>query len=162
MNRFLLHATIRNPRAWKTALTRKALLECSPFSKLGKNGNKPHRSIIMREILTNQIGNDFTVTKALIRSRYGGSISEREDISLIYKTYLSLSEYPPCSFHQRRVISPAFSIKYLNSLEPLFKSCTQVFTRKIYNTILEGERTGKPAVLDLYLMMQNLALVCFG
>ncbi|RUS16985.1 cytochrome P450 [Endogone sp. FLAS-F59071] len=63
---------------------------------------------------------------------------------------------------KRRVVSPAFSIKYLNSLEPLFKSCTQVFTRKIYDTILEGERTGEPAVLDLYLMMQNLALDIIG
>ncbi|RUP46945.1 cytochrome P450 [Jimgerdemannia flammicorona] len=134
--------------------------------KLGIRGAK--------QLLTSTFQKKILVTRDDPKPKSIENITFKDGVTALFTVQYAMLHILSRSFHelqvpirslqslpapQRRVVSPAFSIKYLNSLEPLFKSCTQVFARKIYEAIRESERTGKPAVVDVYLMLQNLALV---
>lgn len=57
---------------------------------------------------------------------------------------------------KRRLISPGFSISYLNGLEPLMKDCLGVFERCLN---AEVEKGGGYAVIDMNQMIGNLTSV---
>ncbi|KAI8882446.1 cytochrome P450 [Backusella circina FSU 941] len=67
-------------------------------------------------------------------------------------------------FHKqrRRIISPAFSIKYLNSLEPFMTSVTQTLLDKIGRDIQATQDQEGYGVTDIWVLMQCLALDVIG
>ncbi|KAI8144332.1 cytochrome P450 [Fennellomyces sp. T-0311] len=67
-------------------------------------------------------------------------------------------------FHKqrRRVVSPAFSIKYLNSLEPYMQTTTESFVKRIDNDISETKRADGYGQVDVWILLQYLALDIIG
>ncbi|RUP51560.1 cytochrome P450 [Jimgerdemannia flammicorona] len=65
-------------------------------------------------------------------------------------------------FHKqrRRILSPAFSISYLNSLEPYIFQATESLVRKLRAEISVG--TNERAVVDIWNLLQRLALDIIG
>ncbi|KAG0239324.1 hypothetical protein BGW41_007809 [Actinomortierella wolfii] len=68
--------------------------------------------------------------------------------------------------HQRRLISPAFNLQYLRSLEPIIRKCTQVFLAKIDST-LEDPSSVKDSTLpqgyvDMYTLLNRLSFDVIG
>ena len=59
---------------------------------------------------------------------------------------------------QRRLLAPAFSIKYIQSLEPFMAMCIRNLNDKIDSLIQESSSTDG-AVIDLYRMLINTTLV---
>ncbi|KAI7861163.1 cytochrome P450 [Circinella umbellata] len=68
------------------------------------------------------------------------------------------------SFHKqrRRVISPAFSIKYLNSLEPYMLTTTENFIKRIDQDIEKTKRSDGYGKVDVWILLQYLALDIIG
>ncbi|KAG2187650.1 hypothetical protein INT44_005340 [Umbelopsis vinacea] len=65
--------------------------------------------------------------------------------------------------HTRRVISPAFSIRYLAGLEPLLESVIDDMVAKVEGDISAAEASGNPeAVIDLWHLTQAVALDAMG
>ncbi|CAG8470876.1 6455_t:CDS:10 [Paraglomus occultum] len=67
------------------------------------------------------------------------------------------------AFHKerRRLLAPAFSIKYIRSLEPYMSMCIRNLNDKIDSLIQENSPTDG-AVIDLYRMMVNTTLDSIG
>ena len=57
---------------------------------------------------------------------------------------------------QRRLLSPGFSISYLNALEPIVKECVKVFEEWLDNECAKGNGY---TVIDISNMMGNLSFV---
>lgn len=65
--------------------------------------------------------------------------------------------------HTRRVISPAFSIRYLAGLEPLLESVIDDMVEKVEGDIDAAEGSGSSqAVIDLWHLTQAVALDAMG
>jgi benzoate 4-monooxygenase len=65
--------------------------------------------------------------------------------------------------HTRRVISPAFSIRYLAGLEPLLESVIDDMVEKVEGDVNAAEASGNPqAVVDLWHLTQAVALDAMG
>ncbi|CAG8590832.1 10618_t:CDS:2 [Paraglomus brasilianum] len=66
-------------------------------------------------------------------------------------------------FHKgrRRLLSPAFSSKYVSSLEPLMHSCVQALLQKIHDTIISNG-SEKPARINIYQWVQATAIDVIG
>ncbi|KAI8096496.1 cytochrome P450 [Halteromyces radiatus] len=62
--------------------------------------------------------------------------------------------------HIRRLISPAFSIKYLNSLEDHMHDMLQNLLDKVYSKV--GDHPEQGAVVDIWKLWQHLALDVIG
>lgn len=65
-------------------------------------------------------------------------------------------------FLKRRVVSPAFSIKYLNSLEPFMDKTLQSFIQKIDKDIKATRNQDGYGNVDLWVLFQCLALDIIG
>ncbi|KAI9255174.1 cytochrome P450 [Phascolomyces articulosus] len=67
-------------------------------------------------------------------------------------------------FHKqrRRVISPAFSVKYLNSLEPYMLGTTENFIQRIDRDIEKTKRDDGYGKVDIWILLQYLALDIIG
>ncbi|KAI9499051.1 cytochrome P450 [Zychaea mexicana] len=67
-------------------------------------------------------------------------------------------------FHKqrRRVISPAFSVKYLNSLEPYMLKTTESFIGRIDKDIANTNRGDGFGQVDVWILLQYLALDIIG
>jgi len=57
---------------------------------------------------------------------------------------------------QRRLLSPGFSVSYLNGLEPLMQECIQDFEKFLD---VECEKGNGTAVIDMQGMLSNLTFV---
>ncbi|KAI9028880.1 cytochrome P450 [Phycomyces nitens] len=68
------------------------------------------------------------------------------------------------SYHKnnRRMFSPAFSVKYINSIEPIMRTCTETMARKIDSEIKRTKGDGEFGTVDLWLLFQCLALDVIG
>ncbi|KAI8144337.1 cytochrome P450 [Fennellomyces sp. T-0311] len=68
------------------------------------------------------------------------------------------------AFHKqrRRVISPAFSVKYLNSLETYMLSTAEAFIRRIDSDIEKTKDENGYGVVDIWILLQYLALDIIG
>ncbi|CAG8496385.1 862_t:CDS:2 [Paraglomus occultum] len=66
-------------------------------------------------------------------------------------------------FHKvrRRLLSPAFTSKYISSLEPLMRSCIQVLVQKIRDTVITNG-SEKPARINIYQWIQATAIDVIG
>lgn len=65
--------------------------------------------------------------------------------------------------HTRRVISPAFSIRYLAGLEPLLESVIDDMVEKVEGDVTAAEASGNSqAVIDLWHLTQAVALDAMG
>lgn len=56
-------------------------------------------------------------------------------------------------------MSPAFSVKYLNSLEPYMIDMTEAFLRRMDNDIEKTRGSGDYGIVDIWALLQYLALV---
>ncbi|KAI8065565.1 cytochrome P450 [Gongronella butleri] len=67
-------------------------------------------------------------------------------------------------FHRqrRRIVSPAFSIKYLNSLEPFMDDCLRAMLTRLDNEIDASPRADGYVTIDLWKMLGMLALDIIG
>ncbi|CAO3590494.1 unnamed protein product [Absidia cylindrospora] len=69
------------------------------------------------------------------------------------------------TFHKqlRRVVSPAFAVKYLNSLETFMDSCTEAFINRIDKDI-ESSKDGSDGfgTVDIWMLLGSLALDIIG
>ncbi|KAI7905069.1 cytochrome P450 [Cokeromyces recurvatus] len=67
-------------------------------------------------------------------------------------------------FHKnrRRLVSPAFSIKYLSSLEPFMASVMNTFINKINQEIDESTNEEGYAVIDIWCLLQHVAFDIIG
>ncbi|KAI9255171.1 cytochrome P450 [Phascolomyces articulosus] len=67
-------------------------------------------------------------------------------------------------FHKqrRRIISPAFSVKYLNSLEGYMRETTQSFIDRIDRDINETKNENGYGQVDIWILLQYLALDIIG
>ncbi|KAI8982259.1 cytochrome P450 [Mycotypha africana] len=63
---------------------------------------------------------------------------------------------------RRRIVSPAFSIKYLNSLEPFMVSVTESLIKKLDADIAASLDEAKYGTVDIWNMVQRLALDVIG
>ncbi|KAI9499050.1 cytochrome P450 [Zychaea mexicana] len=68
------------------------------------------------------------------------------------------------AFHKqrRRVISPAFSVKYLNSLETYMRGTTQAFIERIDRDIEQTQNDKGYGQVDIWILLQYLALDIIG
>lgn len=60
------------------------------------------------------------------------------------------------TLRQRRLLSPGFSISYLNGLEPLMLQCVLAFVETLDSRCADGKGS---AFVDMYGMMGNLTSV---
>ncbi|KAI9499056.1 cytochrome P450 [Zychaea mexicana] len=67
-------------------------------------------------------------------------------------------------FHKqrRRVVSPAFSVKYLNSLEPYMLNTADTFIRSIDREITNSKRSDGYGQVDIWILLHYLALDIIG
>jgi cytochrome P450 len=66
-------------------------------------------------------------------------------------------------FHKkrRRILSPAFSVLYISSMEPLMHTATERVILKIKDEILKANAEGHEfAEIDLWRILQHFAIVC--
>ncbi|CAO0800979.1 unnamed protein product [Mucor circinelloides] len=63
---------------------------------------------------------------------------------------------------RRRVVSPAFSIKYLNSLEPFMTTVTESLIHKIDSEIAQDHDDLNYGTVDIWSLVQRLALDVIG
>ncbi|KAI8062339.1 cytochrome P450 [Gilbertella persicaria] len=63
---------------------------------------------------------------------------------------------------RRRIVSPAFSIKYLNSMEPFMTSVTESLINKVDKEIMEEHDQEGYGAVDIWSLMQRLALDVIG
>ncbi|CAG8472742.1 11680_t:CDS:2 [Paraglomus brasilianum] len=67
------------------------------------------------------------------------------------------------TFHKtrKRLLSPAFSVKYTSSLEPFMHSCVQTLVGIIHNTVMNNS-SEKPTTVNLYQYVQAAAFDIIG
>ncbi|KAL0075764.1 cytochrome P450 CYP5313 [Phycomyces blakesleeanus] len=65
-------------------------------------------------------------------------------------------------FHKQRAISPAFSIKYIKSLEPLFETVTDDFIKRINREIAANKQDTDFATVDIWWLLRCLAFDIIG
>ncbi|KAG2203174.1 hypothetical protein INT46_008932 [Mucor plumbeus] len=63
---------------------------------------------------------------------------------------------------RRRIVSPAFSIKYLNSMEPFMTTVTETLVHKIDSEIAQGHDESNYGTIDIWSLVQRLALDVIG
>jgi cytochrome P450 len=89
-------------------------------------------------------------------------ITERDKAAYRQKVrhalFVVISPYPSrrLTMRQRRLLSPGFSISYLNGLEPLMLQCVQAFIETLDSRCADVKGS---AVVDMYAMMSNLTSV---
>ncbi|KAL0093833.1 cytochrome P450 [Phycomyces blakesleeanus] len=64
--------------------------------------------------------------------------------------------------NNRRMYSPAFSVKYINSIEPIMRSCTEIMAQKINSDIERTKGDGEYGTVDVWYLFQCLALDVIG
>ncbi|KAI8364059.1 cytochrome P450 [Blakeslea trispora] len=63
---------------------------------------------------------------------------------------------------RRRIVSPAFSIKYLNSMEPFMTSITESLIKKVEKEVEADHDAEGYGAVDIWSLMQRLALDVIG
>ncbi|CAG8511675.1 17679_t:CDS:10 [Funneliformis caledonium] len=89
--------------------------------------------------------------------------SENYDTLRVEDARVSLFVTRDVSFHKkrRRILTPAFSLKYLASLEPLMQSCLRDLTTKLDESI-DNDKKIHGAIVNIYELIRNTAMDIIG
>ncbi|KAG0169201.1 hypothetical protein DFQ28_003911 [Apophysomyces sp. BC1034] len=85
------------------------------------------------------------------------NIMQRDGVETLFSTR-------DVEFHKqrKRIMSPAFSNKYILSLEPFMAEATKVLVNKLNTDIAKAEKNGDMAVVDVWKAFQYLGLDIIG